>query len=285
MGEKRSLGANRIPDIIVLMMWAGAFLFLLNGERYRYYLAPAFGVTLAAGFVLSAAMGVALGRSRKSGRAGSWIGPTVRALVLVLPLIYAITTTGAILDSQAFTKRWISAGSGAGSLREGTRAIEGQGETDGGDDAELVEAYRAAGPPKISRALKEMLGLKPPDEPLPTTSTGNSGKSVFEADLYDLVEYAGRFKGRQVITEGMVAWDRVDSDRFYLFRFVIVCCIADAMPVAVVVERSGAPRPAQNSWIRVEGIADMITVDGQEGVVIRNGSFTSIPVPKDPYLY
>jgi putative membrane protein len=99
------------------------------------------------------------------------------------------------------------------------------------------------------------------------------------------VEYADRARGKQVITEGMVAWDKTNKNRFYLFRFVVVCCVADAQPIAVLVECDETERPKQNIWVKVVGIADIIKVDGDTGVIIRKASTTSIRVPKEPYLY
>jgi uncharacterized membrane protein YcgQ (UPF0703/DUF1980 family) len=84
-----------------------------------------------------------------------------------------------------------------------------------------------------------------------------------------MVEFADRLKGRQVITEGMVAWDENDRNRFYLFRFVIWCCVADALPEAVFFECNEMERPKQNIWVRVEGLADIIEVGGETGVIIR----------------
>jgi putative membrane protein len=99
------------------------------------------------------------------------------------------------------------------------------------------------------------------------------------------VEYTDRFKGRRVATEGMVAWDKSDVHRFYLFRFLIVCCVADAQPIAVLVEQGAIERPRQNTWVKVEGFADATKVGSETAMIIRKATVTSIKAPKDPYLY
>jgi len=120
---------------------------------------------------------------------------------------------------------------------------------------------------------------------LPLKNMQGGTEECIEVDLLDLVEFADRLKSRRVIAEGMVAWDKSDNNRFYLFRFVIWCCVADAQPIAALVECNEIERPRQTIWVRVEGLADIIKVGGETGVIIRKASAASIRAPKDPYLY
>jgi putative membrane protein len=201
--------------------------------------------------------------------------------------VYAFVSTGNSLDSQAFAGRWVPlvaadrAGSEKGAPSD-TLLDLSDGEDNDGE--QLVENYKSSMPKRIPNVLRRILGL-PPEERAPEIESRPNDRTTLSASLLDLNEFGKRYRGRRVTTEGMVAWHKTSRDRFYLFRFVIVCCVADAMPVAVLVEWPEDKRPAQNSWIRAEGIADRVTVDGHEGVVLRNGSLTPIPAPKDPYLY
>ena len=45
------------------------------------------------------------------------------------------------------------------------------------------------------------------------------------------------------------------GDRFNLVRMFIVCCAADARPVAVTVQMDKAQRVAEMSWVKVTGKA------------------------------
>jgi len=278
-------GANRILNIFVLLIWACAFLFLLNGERYRYFLGPAFGVSLVTGFFLSAAMCIALGKNNSPSHAVPWVSTSVRALVLLLPLIYAVGTSGTVLDAHTFTKRWAGVGSRSITPQKTDLSPNIPEIQEADDNVELVEAYRTAGPTQVPRALRNMLGIQTTGEHLSKKMNNRNEKKVIEADLYDLAEYADKLKGKQVATEGMAAWDENDNSRFYLFRFLVVCCVADAQPLAVLVDIKETEMPRQNTWVRVEGLVDTIKVDGQAGVIIRKASVTSIKAPKDPYLY
>ncbi|WP_051409312.1 TIGR03943 family putative permease subunit [Syntrophorhabdus aromaticivorans] len=285
---KRHISVAALIEPCVFLAYAGVLLFLLLGLRYRYFLNPLFGTGLAVALFLCTVLAVALIKTRNSREERGRLRTAARAGVLVLPLLYAFASTGNFLDSQA-AGRWVpflpaqQAGSEKGDPLDTLLDLSG-GEED--DDEQLVENYRSSTPKRIPNILRRMLGLPPEDRaPEPDSQPHSNNPTALSASLLDLNEFGRRYKGRHVVTEGMVAWDKTSRGRFYLFRFVIVCCVADALPVAVLVEWPEEKRPAQNSWIRVEGIADRVTVDGQKGVVIKNGLITPIPVPKDPYLY
>jgi uncharacterized repeat protein (TIGR03943 family) len=214
-------------------------------------------------------------------REGPWrLASLARAGVLALPLIYAVAAGNNVLDSHAFAQRWIAPELEAGNSGPSAVSLAEDEE----DDTELVEVYKSTGPRKIPEALRRMLGL-PPEDRQEEEPRNEAGKGVLPASLYDLAEYADRYRERRIVTDGMVAWDEKNKNRFYLFRFVVVCCIADAQPAAVLVECPATERPAPNSWMRVEGIADIVKVDKRAGVIIRKASLAPIRTPKDPYLY
>jgi len=279
--EKCALRWSNALDVLVLLLWSAALLFLLNGQQYRYFLRPALGVGLAAALLTCLVFCVAIVKVRHDRGAGLLVA-FARAAVLILPLLYAMVAGHSVLDSHAFATRWVGPASKADSAGKGLQASAVSAMPDEGDDDELVEVYRSSQARKIPPALRRALGL-PPD--VPENGEGGKKKGVLTATLFDLAEYGDRYKGRRVTTEGMVAWDKENKDRFYLFRFVIVCCVADAQPAAVLVECPETERPAQNAWVRAEGLADTIRVAGRAGAIIRNASLTPIPAPKDPYLY
>jgi uncharacterized repeat protein (TIGR03943 family) len=70
------------------------------------------------------------------------------------------------------------------------------------------------------------------------------------------------------------------ADEFYLTRFIISCCVADALSVSVRVVGAPPGRFAQDDWVRVTGT--MFPV-GQE-VIVAATAVEGIPEPADPYL-
>lgn len=69
-------------------------------------------------------------------------------------------------------------------------------------------------------------------------------------------------------------------ERTVLLRYRIICCAADATPVAVPVTGIPPEQVADGSWIEVRG-----TVGSERGgVVVRAASWRSIAEPVDPFL-
>jgi uncharacterized repeat protein (TIGR03943 family) len=91
--------------------------------------------------------------------------------------------------------------------------------------------------------------------------------------------------GSRVIAEGRVSFDdTLPAGQFVIYRFVIVCCAADAIPVQVVVK---SPRPVafkNDDWIRVGGIVRTEVQNGKTVPMIEADQIDPIATPDDPYL-
>lgn len=115
--------------------------------------------------------------------------------------------------------------------------------------------------------------------------TDNTIKSASDSSPVQSLGYIAkhyrRMDGRHIITEGRVFHDEdAPKDQTTIYRFVVVCCAADAMPVQVLIKSPDAGRCKQDSWIRVEGTLHR-TVDGP---VIDATRIKEIPPPAQPYL-
>ena len=92
-----------------------------------------------------------------------------------------------------------------------------------------------------------------------------------------LVERAGSrvsFVGRVTRREGQ------SPDEFTLTRFIVSCCVADALSVQARVVGVTPGRFSENDWVRVEGTFYPV---GRE-VIVDASRITAIPQPADPYL-
>jgi putative membrane protein len=100
-----------------------------------------------------------------------------------------------------------------------------------------------------------------------------------------IIRHAPHLTGSRVITEGRVSLDdRLPAGQFVIYRFVIVCCAADAIPVQAVIK---SPRTAgfkSDDWIRVGGILRTEVQDGKTVPVIEADQIDSMPPPDEPYL-
>jgi uncharacterized repeat protein (TIGR03943 family) len=87
--------------------------------------------------------------------------------------------------------------------------------------------------------------------------------------------------GSQVTFEGIVTRrEGQPADEFVLTRFIMSCCVADALSVQVRVVGAPPGRFAQDQWVRVAGTFYPV---GRENVVDAT-SITPISRPQEPYL-
>lgn len=117
------------------------------------------------------------------------------------------------------------------------------------------------------------------------TSPAMNGKI---SSLLELMTNSEHFNGRHVAVEGMVyRGGNSDRTRFKLFRFVVVCCAADALPLVVLVNSKIAEKFNNDDWVRVEGTFGFETVNGRQAASIAADSVRPIqaPPPEKRYLF
>jgi uncharacterized repeat protein (TIGR03943 family) len=79
--------------------------------------------------------------------------------------------------------------------------------------------------------------------------------------------------------------DRSRADRFHLVRMFVICCAADARPVAVPVQIGQAQPVAEMSWVRVVGKATF-PVEGERTVpLVIAESVTLCDPPEEAFIY
>lgn len=87
--------------------------------------------------------------------------------------------------------------------------------------------------------------------------------------------------GSRVTFEGIVTKrEGMPADEFMLTRFIVSCCVADALSVQVRVVGAPPGRFDEDEWVRVTGTFYPV---GRE-VVVDAARVQAIPQPEDPYL-
>ena len=89
--------------------------------------------------------------------------------------------------------------------------------------------------------------------------------------------------GKRVALTGQVL--QAEAGNFRLLRLLILCCAADAQPLAVRVETNEKTKPDQMAWVKVVGTAHFAKKGKGSVPVITAGKITAIPQPQEPYLY
>ena len=238
---------NRLR-VSVLTIWAIGLAVLLGAGRYslfiRAQLWPLLLATLLMFVLLLLAMVARRGTAAPRASAAAW----VRSALLLLPLAYMFPlmsrASSSGLNSFALQKRSLG-------MNTGPESSIGPGD-----------------------AAYPVLDKNPP-----VPGGGETcGIDVVARHFRHLI-------GRHVVTDGRVYRDDALPDgQMALYRFVVVCCAADAMPVQVVVKASDLSGLRNDQWVRVEGAVGSAHQDGGEIPVIDATKVTTIPPPDEPYL-
>ncbi|HEY9076898.1 MAG TPA: TIGR03943 family protein [Anaerolineaceae bacterium] len=160
-------------------------------------------------------------------------------------------------------------------------------------------------------ALPLILGLVIPERPLGATALPNrgintsSGLSIAQVDTFKVLDISP--EQRSILdwirifsssTDSQLYLDqKVDvtgfvyhapnqpEDEFYVSRFAITCCVADASAVGIVVSWKEAAALPSNRWVRVRGIMRALRANNQVAPKIEATLVEFVPEPEQPYLF
>ena len=114
---------------------------------------------------------------------------------------------------------------------------------------------------------------------------------LFAADD-DQMRVALQGQTAEVIGQFMPAKADASGKRFQLVRMFMVCCAADARPVAVAVEKPAQADPRADTdklteltWTKIVGKIDFPLEDGRRVVVLRADKATPTDPPREAMLY
>ena len=94
------------------------------------------------------------------------------------------------------------------------------------------------------------------------------------------------YVGQAVDLVGFVYKDPRDTaDEFWVSRFAITCCVADASAVGLLVKTSEAGVLKNDSWVHVTGKFGMGEFAGQQMPIILPDKVAPTSQPDNPYLY
>jgi uncharacterized repeat protein (TIGR03943 family) len=101
----------------------------------------------------------------------------------------------------------------------------------------------------------------------------------------EILQYFKEFEGKNIVTEGMVyRGDDVPEQHFLVFRFLMICCAADALPAGALVAHDNAKGFEKDLWVRVKGVLGLKDMGGFVLPYIQAEKITPIDPPEFPYL-
>jgi len=262
---------------MTLTAWSAILLYFYFSGRISAFLHPVFRpfVLISGGVMILLAIGLAIsplsgdecceeeGCAHSLGRMTT--GRILTFLILLLPIGAA-----AAISSDGF---------GAGTMMN--RGIV--------NDATGLKAARQT---SLSPTPQQPVQPQQPtaaDEYLPKSKSGNVLIQVTDL-LYAAQDSSLRsdFQGKTIELTGQLMPDNINNpngNRFKLVRMLMVCCAADARPVAVLVDGGANTKIPEMSWVRVTGRATFPTEGGRMMAVVKADSVVVSDPPEETMLY
>ncbi len=136
-------------------------------------------------------------------------------------------------------------------------------------------------------SLKEILEMAASDSSL--ANAKEPGKRAVPVDVIELLsaaqnpELQQKLAGREIDVTGQV----LDSTggNFRVMRLLILCCAADAQPLAVQVRAHGLRKPPQMTWVKITGHVAFTPKDKGTIPVIDAREIAVVTQPEEPFLY
>jgi uncharacterized repeat protein (TIGR03943 family) len=243
---------------IVFAIWTGFLIYLLASQRYMAFLRPEFGLLLAVAHFV--AMGFMLAAMIRPKTSQMDVPAILRALVLLVPVLYSMAMPDTMLGSQAFKKRFIGPNNGAISRQ---------------------------GPPMLSSQGSEN---NPGVTALPKESEGIAEEEPRERTILEIFLNPNFYNGQRVIVTGMILRDDQLKPHFggrdtAVYRFLINCCAADALPLAIALDSDQAGAFANDQWVQVDGIFDLQQINGKPVPMVSQARIKPVEAPAVPYLF
>ena len=242
----------------VFAIWAGFLIYILASQRYVGFLRPEFGILLALAYFI--AMGFMLAAMIRPKTEEMDTSAVLRSLVLLVPVFYFMAMQNATLGNQAFKKRFIGINNGAIS-RQAPSIPSPQG---AGDDPDIAS---------------------PPGE-----IEGTQQETPQERTILEIFLNPNLYKGQRVIVTGMILRDEQLKPHFgdrdtAVYRFLINCCAADALPLAIALDSDQAGAFANDQWIQVDGVFDLQQINGKPVPIVSKPHLKPVEAPAVPYLF
>jgi putative membrane protein len=221
---------------IVFAIWTGFLIYLLASQQYVAFLRPEFGLLLVLAHFI--AMGFMIAAMVRTKTTEIDLHAIFRSLVLLVPVLFFIAMPNTMLGNQAFKKRFIGTNNGAISRQ-------------------------APSIPPLQRAGNDPDVASPPEE-----IEGTQQGTPQERTILEIFKNPNFYKGQRVIVTGMILRDEQLKPHFggrdtAVYRFMINCCAADALPLAIALDADKAEAFENDQWVQVDGIFDLHQINGK----------------------
>lgn len=260
---KKDFG-QRLRGGLVFGTWAATLFFLAVTDRTRLFLHPSFAWLLGIGAVIATGFFVAILRNPVP-------LPLSRTIILMLPLLHMAASDPVSLGQDIFSNRFLGASittsENSGPAIKASEDPNKMSVTDTVPDEVINQGFANQG--------------FTADKPV----TGELSLTILQ-----LLRAPERYAETTVKLLGLVYRDTKLEKHFgpgrtaALYRFVLTCCAADALPVTVALE-GDVPDLAPDQWVQAEGVFSLVPFDKGSVPVLKLVKITPVDSPADPFLY
>ena len=135
-----------------------------------------------------------------------------------------------------------------------------------------------------------------PPTALQSTTAGRATRSAASEALgrsmldwlveFHVADDPDRFAGQEARITGFVSRDAtLRANQVRLTRFLLSCCVADAMAIGIVAEAGELALVPDDQWLTVRGRFKVDEIDGERTPVLAAVEVSRIDPPPVPYLY
>lgn len=261
--------APRFAASVVLMIWGIVLTYFYLSGRIASYLHPAFHIytAVSGGVLLLLSLALLLtmpGESTKHGLSRVGILPL---LLLTAPLLAATKISPSNFGATAVLNRGM---------------VDNIADLPGFSPPMEAGLPNADGSPAEGTMMDPSLYLK------------KNADGYIVAEAVDLLYAAGEptmredFENKQVEVAGQflpAVTGNANGDRFNLTRLFVMCCAADARPVAIAVQSNPPTDLPKMTWVKVRGKSTFPVEGGRHIPVIVAESVTETDAPAESFLY
>jgi putative membrane protein len=123
--------------------------------------------------------------------------------------------------------------------------------------------------------------------PPPEAFDGLETDKEIETSLSELLRNWKRYSGKRVALDGLF-YNAIENEKSnpMVFKYLISCCAADALPVAIFLENADISSFANDDWVKVAGVVNLKKRNGtHDAIYMTVNSIKKIPKPSKAAAY
>ncbi|NQX67156.1 TIGR03943 family protein [Paenibacillus alba] len=196
-------------------------------------------------------------------------------MALIVPLVLAFSFPNAVLGSQMAAKKGLNL-TPSSILVNNVDAIQNQAPNDA---LQLAAGQAFPFNAYTKPYAKQAAGMI--NQPLILINDDFYIESLTSMDLYQ-----DQFIGKKVQIAGYVyRLDTMNKNQFALGRFSMRCCVADSVPLAILVETDSPEQWKNDMYAVALGTIEKRNIDGKDVLTIVAKTIDTQKEPSSPYVY